>query len=120
MSKPIIRLYHPPSDPHDVERWTAERRRRDGVSELEEGFTFRPAGRHGYVYFREGDRIMELLWEMAGPEDYDIILFLKGLRTWALPQEEPVASAKQQSIEAELRSWLSAKKLRAIFEEGSA
>lgn len=120
MSKPIIRVYHPPSDPRDVARWTEERRRRDGVSGLEEGFTFRPAGRHGYVYYREGERIMELVWEMAGPENYDIILFLHGLRKWALPHAEAVAPEKQQSIEAALRSWLSAKKLRAIFEEGGA
>lgn len=119
MSKPIVRVYHPPSDPRDVARWTAERRIRDEVDKLEEGFTFRPAGRHGYVYYREGIRIAELVWEMAGPEDYDIIVFLHGLRKWALPQEEPVAQERQQEIETALRNWLSESKLKAIFEEGN-
>jgi hypothetical protein len=104
-------------DPKDVARWTANRRRRDKVGELPDGFTFKPSGRDGYIYYREGERMLELLWEMSGPDDYDILLALDGLREWVLPQVEPIEITKQQEIEASLRSWLRHHGIRALIEE---
>jgi len=120
MTKPIVRVYHSPSNPEAVARWTAERRLRDGVETLPDGFSFRPSGRHGYIYYRQGKHVVALNWAMSGSDNYDLILFTGGLCSWALPQAEPLDEDRQTEIQSALREWLSANKLRATFEEGSS
>ena len=117
MSKFTDPIHEPPPDPKDVARENAKRRRRDNVEQLPSGFTFRASGRHGFVYYREGDHILELCWEMSGREDREIILSLRGLREWALPRVEPVDAAKQKQIEDELRKWLELNNVRSTFAE---
>jgi hypothetical protein len=118
MSKKTIRIYHPAASPQELARRTEERRRRDRVSELEQGFTFRPYGRQGYIYYREGGNVLELAWEIAGPDDRDIIVFLRGLQRWAIPAEDPVDHEKQVALNLALREWLQRNRVRAIFDEG--
>lgn len=108
---------HGQLDPKEVARWTAIRRRRDGVAQLPEGFSFRPSGRDGFIYYRKDHRILELYWEMSGLDDQDIILFLRGLRQWVLPVSEAVDLADQRGIEAALRQWLTSNNMRASINE---
>jgi len=108
---------HEQLDPKEVVRWTAKRRRRDGVDNLQQGFSFRPSGRDGFVYYREGAKVLELYWEMSGLDDSDLTLFLHGLREWILPEVEVVDIEKQTELEAALRAWLASSGLRATFAE---
>ena len=117
MSKFTDPIYEPPPDPQTVARWNAKRRRDHKVAELEPGFSFRASGRAGCIYYREGDKILELHWEMSGVDEYDVLLSLNGLREWALPHVEPVEPAKQEELLAALRDWLAANKVRALIEE---
>jgi hypothetical protein len=117
MSKFTDPIYEPAPDPQTVARWNADRRREHKVAELEPGFSFRASGRDGCIYYREGDKLLELYWEMSGVDEYDILLSLEGLRAWALPDVEPIEPAKQEEILAALRSWLPANKVRALLQE---
>jgi hypothetical protein len=117
MSKFTTPIHEPPADAATVARWDAQRRREHKVDELDQGFSFRASGRDGYVYYREGDKLLELYWEMSGVDAYDILLSLNGLREWALPQVEPVEPAKQNEILGALQSWLDANKIRAQLQE---
>jgi hypothetical protein len=117
MSKFTAPIHEPPPDPQTLARWNAKRRHDDKVDELAQGFSFRASGRDGFIYYREGARVLELYWEMSGVNEYDVLLSLKGLREWALPHVESIEPAKQEEILAALRSWLSANKVRALIEE---
>jgi hypothetical protein len=117
MSKFTAPIHEPPPDPQTVARRNAKRRGDDNVEGLDQGFSFRASGRDGFVYYREGDKLLELYWEMSGVDEYDVLLSLNGLREWALPDVEPVDPAKQEEILAALRSWLAANKVRAQIEQ---
>jgi hypothetical protein len=117
MSKFTAPIHEPPPDPKVVADRLAKRRCADKVDELEQGFTFRPSGRDGYIYFRRGEKLLELYWEMSGVDDYDILLSLEGLQQWVLPQSEPLASEQRAEIRTELQSWLAANNVRALLQE---
>jgi hypothetical protein len=116
MSKKTIRVHHPAPSVEEMAKYIAERRRRDRVTELTQGFTSRPDGQTGYVYYREGEQILELMWEIAG-EGADIIVFLRGLQKWFAPNEQAVDLEKQKALKQALRDWLNGNGVRAIFEE---
>jgi hypothetical protein len=120
MDKPTRRIYEPAIDPKVVARWNAKRRGEHKVHELEEGFSFRASGRDGFIYFKEGDKIMELYWEMSGVPQYNILLSLAGLSEWALPSVVPIATEKQVEILAKLRGWLDANNIRAELSHAPA
>lgn len=116
MSKMTPPIFEPPADPEKVARRNAARRRQHKVDELDDGFTFRPSGRDGYVYYKEGDKLIELYWEMSGSDEQDILLSLSGLTDWASPVE-PVPTSKQEEVLTALKTWLAANKIRALIGE---
>ena len=116
MSKFTEPVLHPPPPPGEIERAAEARRHRDGVSNMAEGFHFRPSGRDGFIYYRRGLHVLELYWEMSGNEAFDILLSLDGIRHWHLPDLESIGEDEQRDIAARLREWLQSKNLRASFE----
>ncbi len=104
---------HEPIPPERAEKYRRRRWREDGVVDLAQGFTFKTRGRQGSIYYREGDKTLELVWEMSGVPEYDILLHLAGLTTWVLPQTEALSEADAARIEEALRAWLKAMNYRA-------
>lgn len=52
----------------------AETKRRSATyRRLDQGFTIDPVGRCGHIYYRKGDEVLEIPWEMSSVEDCDIL-----------------------------------------------
>ncbi len=62
--KPIV-IYEP-MPAAERERLDARRREHDGVAELPDGFHLVGGGRSGMLYYREGENVLELGWEISG------------------------------------------------------
>ncbi|HEX3698296.1 MAG TPA: hypothetical protein VH374_23190 [Polyangia bacterium] len=101
--------------PERKEKWRRQRWRDDRVVDLLQGFTFKTSGRQGFVYYREGDRMLELPWEMSGVPEYDILLNIFGLTRWVLPTIEPIPEGEGRRLEQDLKRWLDSVKYRAQF-----
>jgi hypothetical protein len=102
-----------PIPPERAEKWRRKRWREDGVADLPPGFTFKANGRQGSIYLREGEKTLEIPWEMSGVPQYDILVHLSGLSRWILPQAEPISGEDQARIEEALKAWLTSVKYRA-------
>ena len=89
-----------------MEKWTRQRRKKDGIETLPNGFSFKAHGRGGFIYYREGEKVLELYWEMSGVPEYDILLNTFGLRTWIWPQSSPVNNADYARLRDQLVLWL--------------
>ena len=103
------------SAPIDLSAVVAEKfieRRKIAFPTLQPGFTFEGTGRCGYVYFKEQERLLEVYWEMSGVPQFDYLLSPQGLSEWCYPARVPVSPARQSELLAELKAWLSAKKIR--------
>ena len=115
MTKWAPPVYEPPMSPQEIGRLNERRRWEHGVADMGNGFTLRSSGRDGYVYYRDGGRLIEFYWEMSGNPSYDIIMNLSALGSWIQPVPEPIDEAKRRAIETDLRSWLGQQGLRALF-----
>jgi hypothetical protein len=82
-------------------RWTNDR-----VSELADGFTLRPRGREGSLYYKENGHVLELGFELAGDQDRSILLSRAGLQRWITPGQDPLNLEDQQRLEALAVEWL--------------
>ncbi len=99
------------SSEEDQERASAVRearahRRSEAASTLAPGFTFRPVGRSGFIYFRSGERVLEVYVEMAGVAPYDMLVWPEGLENWIYPERLPLSSGELQSVRREFGAWL--------------
>ena len=88
-------------------------RRKRAFAKNAGGFAFESAGRSGYIYYREEEKMTEMYWEMPGADDYDILLWLEGASKWILPREEKIPEDKRRVIVDALEAWLIAKKIRS-------
>lgn len=61
-------------------------------------------GRDGVVYYREGERVLELHYEMDGTQP-GILLYLDGLNRWVLPESQPTSSDDRERIRRALEEW---------------
>ena len=102
-----------PIPPERAEKYRRQRWRKDGVADLPQGFTYKTQGRQGSIYYREGDKTLELAWEMSGVPEYDILLHLTGLTSWILPQTEALSETDAARIEEALKAWLKTVSFRA-------
>jgi hypothetical protein len=95
---------------YDEIRW-----KRDHVDKLREGFSLVSDGRSGYLYFREGDRFIEVYVELAGDPSFDLILEIRGLKSWislATLSRDPVPPDEETRIRSEMEAWLRTRKIR--------
>ncbi|MEO7779636.1 MAG: hypothetical protein ABIY63_19080 [Fibrobacteria bacterium] len=107
--------YEPPSE-KQMAAWERQRRRRDGVPDLEEGFTI-CGGRAGMIYYREGDKILELYWEYSGVDERGLLLGARGLKQWFYPVIEPIPPDKQAQLKEAVITMVRARGGTAIFED---
>lgn len=85
----------------------SERKRRESVFlKLSPGFTFKPRGRAGYIYYKNTDRLLELYVEMSGVPEYDFLIWEDVLEKWVYPTTEPTSAKEQKRISKELVAWL--------------
>jgi hypothetical protein len=88
----------------------------DAVESLPQGFSFKRRGRDGSIYYRHGDRILELIYEVSGNSNYDILISSDGIERWILPLGQPVDQIEQNEIKTKLSSWLKDQGARASIE----
>jgi hypothetical protein len=103
--------------PEERSRWLRRRHKRDAVADLPQGFSFRAQGRQGFIYYREGNRVLELYWEMSGIPEYDILLNVFGLGRWVWPSIEETPMADRGRIRQALEAWLAGSGYRAQLHE---
>ena len=80
------------------------RRLKDRVEDIPDGFTVKPNGRDGTVYYREGQRVLELAYEADGTRP-GILLYTTGLKTWVLPDMQPTAPDEAARVRGALENW---------------
>jgi hypothetical protein len=88
------------------------KRRGNDFPALEEGYTFKAEGRSGFVYYREGDHVLEIYWEMSGVPQYDILIAPLEITKWTSPGDQTIPPEKRQQIVDGLRTYLLARKIR--------
>jgi hypothetical protein len=89
-----------------------QRRHRHRVAEHPDGFTEVADGRSGAVYYREGERVLELSWEMDATRP-GILLYVGGLDEWVLPEPQPTSAAERDRLRAALEAGPSATEARS-------
>jgi hypothetical protein len=92
-----------------------EKRREKDFRGLNQGYTFKADGRSGFVYFREGDQILEIHWEMSGVPKYDVLISLSDIQNWTRPAGAIIPAQKKEYILNELKKFLLAKRIRPDF-----
>ena len=90
-----------------IERVKAHRLAVDQL-DLPEGFSLRTDSRDGHIYYREGERILELYIEMSGDKKYDFLVGEDGLSRWILPEEEQLSDAEHARVRRLLLEWFDA------------
>jgi hypothetical protein len=114
MKNPITIIFEPISAEkrraRDEIRW-----KQNHVEKLPEGFSLVPDGRSGRLYFREGDRFIEVYVELAGDPSLDLVLELRGLKSWislATLSRDPVPPDEETRIRSEMEDWLRKRHMR--------
>jgi|GEM_PF-1919742 len=82
---------------------------------LKRGFTFAAHGRTGFIYYKEGARILEIAWEMSGVPQYEILIAPLRMEAWTYPVPEAISEEKKAEIMTGLREFLRMRQLRADF-----
>jgi hypothetical protein len=90
-----------------------EKRHQKEFPSLAEGYTFKADGRSGFMYYREGNQILEIYWEMSGVPEYDVLISPSEIQTWTRPAGLVISSQKKFQIVDGLRKFLQASKIRA-------
>jgi hypothetical protein len=96
-------------------REAQEKRRQKDFSHLKEGYTFKPDGRSGFVYYKEAEQILEIYWEMSGVRQYDILISLSEIQKWTRPEGAAISAEKREQIITGLKEFLLAEKIRPDF-----
>src|SRR5881227_2216634 len=92
-----------------------QKRHQKDFSRLDEGYTFKADGRSGFVYYREGDQILEIYWEMSGVPEYDVLISLSEIQKWTRPDGLPIPPQKKDQLISGLKDFLLARKIRPDF-----
>jgi hypothetical protein len=102
-------------DSQTKESFDRVRWKHDRIDELPDGFTLRPRGREGSLYYKENGHVLELGFELAGDQDRSILVGRAGLRQWIAPIREATSAEKQQDLESQAIDWLQKAGLSARF-----
>lgn len=109
------RVYEPASD-EERKKATLNRRKKDGVPNLEQGFTERSSGRSGMFYYREGDKILEFGWEYSDISvPGGILISPEAFHAWFYPTTELINSDKKEEIKDKFVRMIRAQRGTPIF-----
>ena len=95
-------------------RWRIERWERDGVSKLlsKDGFTFKPDGRSGYIYYTEQGTLVEIYVEMSGVKEYDMLIYFdESLERF--PNRSILNEYEKEVMRSKLLAWFDLKGIRS-------
>jgi len=98
----------------DVARWDRQRWKEDGVDRLPDGFSLKPHGRNGSVYYRADGRVLELYCELAGAPEIDVLVNWDGLNAWIWPERSETTSEDRVRIRNLAEEWFKTRRIRAI------
>ena len=116
--KPTTHLYEPLGEATRrkiaLARW-----RRNRVQDLRQGVSLAANGRTASIYYRSGDRFVELDAELAGDPGLDMCIYTApGISSWidvASLEPAPTTAEEQQHVLATIATWLRARPARASF-----
>jgi hypothetical protein len=91
------------------------KRRQTEFPRLAQGYTFKADGRSGFLYYREGEQILEIYWEMSGVPQYDSLISLSEIRNWTKPEQTAIPCDKRNQIISGLKDFLLASRIRPDF-----
>ena len=83
---------------------------------LPQGFTFQPEGRSGFIYYRAGDRVLEIYVEMSGVPHYDMLVSPDGLDQWVFPTVAPLTPEERVAIRTQFSAWLTQQNFKTDFQ----
>jgi hypothetical protein len=106
-----IRISVVPDDrsPEEIQATRRAIWRNDRIWERPEGFSLVSKGRAGSIYFRRGNKIIDVEAELAGNPALDIVVSEGGLARWIdvyTLECEPVSREEQVGIRTALIDWL--------------
>lgn len=104
--------------PEDSKQHDEARRQKDNLDGMPDGFTFKPHGRDGWIYYRDGHKVLEMYWEMSGTREYDLLIHSSQLHSWSLPTCEPLSNDDREKITARLVIWGSKNNLKIEINSG--
>ncbi len=81
-------------------------RRLAAFESVDDGFTLQTEGRSGYLYYRDGARMLEMYVEMSGTRQYNFILYWEGLERWIYPDEAVIDTAQKARLVDLTKAWL--------------
>ena len=77
------------------------------------GFKNSVSGRGGYVQYREGNKVLDIGVEMAGPQDeYDYVVSAHSWTEWSFPKGELIPAEKQVQIADKLIEYVKCARLK--------
>jgi len=89
------------------EGWATKRRQMDGVEKMRrDGFYQRTHGRGGMIYYIQQGRVLEIEYDIAGGNRFDLITNFKGITHWALPTKQDILPEEKAAIRVQLSKWL--------------
>lgn len=94
-------------------REAAEKRRAATFPSLAEGFTLQANGRCGYIYFRRGEHMLEIYWEVSAAEQFDILLLPLQVTHWHRPAGVLIPESESHDIIQALGRWLASQRIRS-------
>lgn len=90
------------------EGWAAKRRQKDKLERMLrlDGFHQRSHGRGGMIYYIQQGRVLEIEYDIAGGNKFDLIIYLEEATHWALPVKQELLLKQKEEIREALRKWL--------------
>ena len=68
-----------------------------------------------YIYFREGDKILEIDVEWSGIHDYQFLTMREGFKNWVYPKKEDLPEEDKRRIQKLYRNWIKENKYKTDF-----
>ncbi len=91
------------------------RRKKHDFYSLPQGFTLKMYGIGGYIYFREGDKILEIDVEWSGVHGYQFLTGREGFKNWVCPKKEELTEEDKRRIQKLYRNWIKENKYKTDF-----
>jgi len=100
---------------HTAGQQAAVERRLQVAPTLPEGFTMSKDGRSAFIYYKAGDRVLEVYVGMSGVPEYDMLVAPGELDRWVYPPIAPLTEAERVEVIRLFLSWLGEQGIKSDF-----
>lgn len=83
---------------------------------LPQGFTLDSHGRSGFIYYRAGDRVIEIYVEMSGVAHFDMLVSPEGLDHWIHPEKLALTDDERRFVLSEFSEWLKLQSFKTDYQ----